>query len=220
MTTETKTESAAPAVAAPAAVASPAAAPAVPEVKAASVDHEAEAKSAKKALDKALKETEAARKAAEESNEKLSRLAETLGLGKKADPVEAAQNQLAAANQRSAALEQRIAKAAAVEAIRRDFADVEDPNDVLALIAQTGTVPVINPETLELADPEAFKTGVAALLEKKPYLRKQAAPARAAPGGVLPPVTAPAGKAPEAKPEPNTFSFKRIVPRLGGNARA
>lgn len=190
MTTETKTESAA----APAIVA-PAAEPAKTEVKAASVDHEAEAKSAKKALDKALKDAESARKQAEDSNAKLSALAEALGVGKKADPVEAAQSQLAAAQQRSSALEQRIAKAAAVEAIRRDFADVEDPNDVLALI---GGVPAIAQDTLEIADPDAFKTGVAALLEKKPYLRKKAADPRAAPGGVLPHI---APKGPDAKPE-------------------
>lgn len=219
MTVETKATEPATnvSVAAPAAeVAKPAEAPKAEATKP-TVDYEAESKQAKKQIEKLSKEADAARKAAEESNAKLAALADALGVGKKADPVEAAQSQLAAATQRAAALEQRIAKAAAIEAIRRDFADVEDPNDVLALIAQAGTVPVINPETLELADAEGFKTGVAALLEKKAYLRKQPTNANAAPGGVLPTKPAPPV---EKKPDPPTgFSFRRIVPGRS-NARA
>lgn len=160
----------------------PASAPAAPEMpKAAPVDAASKADVA--ALKAQLAEMS---KRAEESESFKAKLAEVFGLGgQKVDPLEAATKQVQESTARIAALEDKVKKAALVDALREHANDSHNASDLVGFLPKEALG--VDVETGKLANEDGFKSAIAQIRAGKPYLFKQAqqqqaVPAQPAPG--------------------------------------
>ena len=161
-------------------------------------------------LEKAAKDAEAK---AKDADDLRARLADALGLAKKADPAEA----IAALQSKLAQREAKVARAILVESVRKagiDFAQGVDPDDVLALMGSTDDA--VDVDAFALKSPDDFKVKLSALLERKPYLR---APPPA-PSRGLPSAPAQQPQAQQAKKEAAPAAPRRFGASswFGGNS--